>query len=54
MDEKKMTREWGQANLSPGDELNKKPRMTQMTQFFFLRVPLCNFVANFLVISRQG
>ena len=29
---------------------NKKPQITQMAQIFFLRVPSCNFVANFLVI----
>jgi hypothetical protein len=29
---------------------NKKPQITQITQIFFLRVPSCNFVANFLVI----
>ena len=29
---------------------NKKPQITQMSRIFFLRVPLCNFVANFLVI----
>ena len=33
---------------------NKKPQITQITQIFFLRVPLCNFVANFLVIFMPG
>ena len=33
---------------------NKKPQITQMAQIFFLRVPSCNFVANFLVIILIG
>ncbi len=36
--------------LRPETYENKKPQISQMTQIFFLRVPSCNFVANFLVI----
>ncbi len=35
---------------SPRDYENKKPQITLITQIFFLRVPWCHFVANFLVI----
>jgi hypothetical protein len=35
---------------SYGIRENKKPQIPQITQIFFLRVPSCNFVANFLVI----
>jgi hypothetical protein len=36
------------ARWRPGTHGNRKPQITQITQIFFLRVPLCNFMANFL------
>ncbi len=41
------------ARRRPETYKNKKPQITQITQIFF-RVPLCNFVANFLVIFMAG
>jgi hypothetical protein len=42
------------ARRRPETYENKKPQISQMTQIFFLRVPSCNFVANFLVIFMPG